>query len=157
MKLFSILVALNVAKTEKCETLPYRLTGQEWKCNDSGVCTLQCSNGHLSNVPVSIKCICPHESACFYVSKYDHYQVGMDFELSVGFIERSGFDCSIEEQYYPMAQCGSLPEVSTAAAWSCVTDQCVLQCTAPNFTPSLTLRVHCECDVSISTVLLPKV
>ena len=152
MKLFGILVVLKAAsKSEKCETLPYSLTGQKWKCDESGACSLQCSNGHLTSVALSIKCICPlNSTSCFYVRKYDHYQAGMDFELGFGFIERSGFDCSIKEQYYPIEQCGSLPEVSSAAgaAWNCSTDQCVLQCSMANYTPSLTLRIHCKCDVS---------
>ena len=97
--MITLILLLSLSKSEKCAQLPYSLAGQEWKCADS-VCELECTNGQISKTPVAIKCICPFNSDCFYVRKYNEYAIGMDFELVEGFIEKSGFDCSTDQQFY---------------------------------------------------------
>ena len=94
-----LIFLLGLSKSEKSKELPYSLAGQEWKCAN-GVCELECTNGQISKTRVAIKCICPLNSDCFYVRKYEEYAIGMDFELDDGFIEQSGFDCSTDQQFY---------------------------------------------------------
>ena len=74
------------------------------------------------------------------------FEPEMEFTISPGFIERSGFDCSVEERYYKMEKCGSLPS-QTSGRWLCSSDSCELQCQS-GFEPSMTLQIACECDVS---------
>ena len=76
------------------------------------------------------------------------FEPEMEFMIRPGFIERSGFDCSVEERYYKMEKCGSLPS-QTSGIWQCSSDSCDLQC-QPGFESSITLQIACECDVSAS-------
>ena len=78
------------------------------------------------------------------------FEPEMEFMIKPGFIARSGFDCSVEERYYKIEKCGSLPS-QTSGVWQCSSDSCELQC-QPGFESTITLKIACECDVSTTNL-----